>query len=109
MRLAGSKRNVKCKPLGASGPRTRLSFTTWTRGPARRDEVLSYVNRGVLGERRPEEAHDLVLAQMTKSGSRTIGPPDADGYVRRLTRAPVVSIAKIRGCVRGASGEFVLA
>jgi enoyl-CoA hydratase/carnithine racemase len=27
----------------------------------------------------------------------------------RLTRSPVVSIAKIRGCVRGASSEFVLA
>src|SRR4029077_19014284 len=31
-----------------------------------------------------------------------------DTYVR-LTRSPVVSIAKIRGCVRGASSEFVLA
>src|SRR5260221_10650560 len=27
----------------------------------------------------------------------------------RLTKSPVVSIAKIRGCVRGASSEFVLA
>src|SRR6476659_1213345 len=31
-----------------------------------------------------------------------------DKFVR-LTRSPVVSIAKIRGCVRGASSEFVLA
>ena len=31
-----------------------------------------------------------------------------DTFVR-LTRSPVVSIAKIRGCVRGASSEFVLA
>src|SRR3989442_13660128 len=27
----------------------------------------------------------------------------------RLTKSPVVSIAKIRGCVRGVSSEFVLA
>jgi enoyl-CoA hydratase/carnithine racemase len=32
----------------------------------------------------------------------------ADTFVR-LTRSPVASIAKIRGCVRGASSEFVLA
>jgi enoyl-CoA hydratase/carnithine racemase len=32
----------------------------------------------------------------------------ADTFVR-LTRSPVVSIAKIRGCVRGACSEFVLA
>jgi enoyl-CoA hydratase/carnithine racemase len=31
-----------------------------------------------------------------------------DTFVR-ITRSPVVSIAKIRGCVRGASSEFVLA
>src|SRR5258707_2558738 len=31
-----------------------------------------------------------------------------DTFVR-LTRSPVVSIAKIRGCVRGGSSEFVLA
>ena len=31
-----------------------------------------------------------------------------DTFVR-LTRSPVISIAKIRGCVRGASSEFVLA
>ena len=31
-----------------------------------------------------------------------------DTFVR-LTRSPVVSIAKIRGCVRGVSSEFVLA
>jgi enoyl-CoA hydratase/carnithine racemase len=31
-----------------------------------------------------------------------------DTFVR-LTKSPVVSIAKIRGCVRGASSEFVLA
>jgi enoyl-CoA hydratase/carnithine racemase len=31
-----------------------------------------------------------------------------DTFVR-FTRSPVVSIAKIRGCVRGASSEFVLA
>src|SRR3977135_1794445 len=31
-----------------------------------------------------------------------------DTFVR-LTRSPVVSIAKIRGCVRGVSSEFILA
>src|SRR5712692_9463910 len=31
-----------------------------------------------------------------------------DTFVR-ITKSPVVSIAKIRGCVRGASSEFVLA
>src|SRR6266851_3159356 len=31
-----------------------------------------------------------------------------DTFVR-ITRSPVVSIAKIRGCVRGVSSEFVLA
>jgi enoyl-CoA hydratase/carnithine racemase len=30
-----------------------------------------------------------------------------DTFVR-LTKSPVVSIAKIRGCVRGVSSEFVL-
>jgi enoyl-CoA hydratase/carnithine racemase len=35
-------------------------------------------------------------------------PVLADTFVR-ITRSPVVSIAKIRGCVRGASSEFVLA
>ncbi len=35
-------------------------------------------------------------------------PVLADTFVR-LTRSPVVSIAKIRGCVRGACSEFVLA
>jgi enoyl-CoA hydratase/carnithine racemase len=31
-----------------------------------------------------------------------------DTFVR-LTKSPVISIAKIRGCVRGVSSEFVLA
>ena len=31
-----------------------------------------------------------------------------DTFVR-LTKAPVVSLARIRGCVRGVSSEFVLA
>ncbi|HWX28304.1 MAG TPA: enoyl-CoA hydratase/isomerase family protein [Steroidobacteraceae bacterium] len=35
-------------------------------------------------------------------------PVLADTFVR-ITRSPVVSIAKIRGCVRGACSEFVLA
>jgi enoyl-CoA hydratase/carnithine racemase len=41
-----------------------------------------------------------------------IGPPGLpilmDTFVR-LTKSPVISTAKIRGCVRGVSGEFVLA
>ena len=37
------------------------------------------------------------------------GLPVLDDTFVRLTRSPVVSIAKIRGCVRGACSEFVLA
>src|ERR1700758_943005 len=49
-----------------------------------------------------------------KTGNITtaVGPSGlpilTDTFVR-LTRSPVVSIAKIRGCVRGVSSEFVLA
>src|ERR1700741_408982 len=49
-----------------------------------------------------------------KTGNITtaVGPSGlpilTDTFVR-LTRSPVTSIAKIRGCVRGASSEFVLA
>src|SRR5260221_7007382 len=44
---------------------------------------------------------------MTAVG-RTGLPILMDTFVR-LTRSPVVSIARIRGCVRGVSSEFVLA
>ena len=44
---------------------------------------------------------------MTAVGSSGL-PVLADTFVR-ITRSPVVSIAKIRGCVRGACSEFVLA
>src|ERR1700724_2677126 len=44
---------------------------------------------------------------MTAAGPSGL-PILMDTFVR-LTRSPVVSIAKIRGCVRGASSEFVLA
>src|SRR6202030_166222 len=44
---------------------------------------------------------------MTAAGSSGL-PILMDTFVR-LTKSPVVSIAKIRGCVRGASSEFVLA
>lgn len=44
---------------------------------------------------------------MTAVGTSGL-PILADTFVR-LTRSPVVSIAKIRGCVRGACSEFVLA
>src|ERR1700758_3257226 len=40
---------------------------------------------------------------------RPSGLPILTDTFVRLTRSPVVSIAKIRGCVRGASSEFVLA
>jgi enoyl-CoA hydratase/carnithine racemase len=39
----------------------------------------------------------------------TTGLPILDDTFVRLTKSPVVSIAKIRGCVRGACSEFVLA
>src|SRR3979490_1820499 len=49
-----------------------------------------------------------------KTGNITtaVGPsglPILMGTFVRLTKSPVVSIAKIRGCVRGVSSEFVLA
>src|SRR6266404_1808937 len=44
---------------------------------------------------------------MTAAGPSGL-PILMDTFVR-LTKSPVVSIAKIRGCVRGASSEFVLA
>jgi enoyl-CoA hydratase/carnithine racemase len=48
----------------------------------------------------------------TSSTINAVGPSGlpilTDTFVR-LTKSPVVSIAKIRGCVRGASSEFVLA
>src|ERR1700738_5123106 len=57
-----------------------------------------------------EGLQDLIA----KTGNLTpaLGPPGLpilmDTFVR-LTKSPVVSIAKIRGCVRGVSSEFVLA
>src|SRR6478736_975630 len=52
------------------------------------------------------------LTGKTGNITTTVGPSGLpiliDTFVR-LTRSPVVSIAKIRGCVRGASSEFVLA
>ncbi len=44
---------------------------------------------------------------MTAVGASGL-PVLTDTFVR-LTKSPVVSIAKIRGCVRGVSSEFVLA
>src|SRR3984893_6502203 len=61
--------------------------------------------------------HDFYLSHfdlMGKLGNvmTAVGPSGlpvlADTFVR-ITKSPVVSIAKIRGCVRGASSEFVLA
>src|SRR6476619_1504386 len=52
------------------------------------------------------------LTGKTGNITTTVGPSGLpiliDTFVR-LTRSPVVSLAKIRGCVRGASSEFVLA
>src|ERR1700752_94937 len=63
------------------------------------------------------ENHDFYLSHFDLTGRlgnvmtavRPSGLPVlADTFVR-ITRSPVVSIAKIRGCVRGACSEFVLA
>jgi enoyl-CoA hydratase/carnithine racemase len=60
---------------------------------------------------------DFYLAHFDLTGktgnvTTSVGPSGMpilmDTYVR-LTKSPVVSIAKIRGCVRGACSEFVLA
>src|SRR6202048_2050106 len=60
---------------------------------------------------------DFYLAHFDLTGkigniTSAVGPSGlpilADTFVR-LTRSPAASIAKIRGCVRGASSEFVLA
>ena len=60
---------------------------------------------------------DFYLAHFDLTGKignilTTVGPSGLpilmDTFVR-LTKSPVVSIAKIRGCVRGVSSEFVLA
>src|ERR1700726_2311987 len=48
------------------------------------------------------------LGNVMSSVGPTSLPVLLDTFVR-LTKSPVVSIAKIRGCVRGASSEFVLA
>jgi enoyl-CoA hydratase/carnithine racemase len=61
--------------------------------------------------------HDFYLSHFDLTGKlgnvmTAVGPSGlpvlADTFVR-ITRSPVVSIAKIRGCVRGACSEFVLA
>src|SRR6202521_1491194 len=60
---------------------------------------------------------DFYLAHFDLTGktgniTTAVGPSGLpiliDTFVR-LTKSPVVSIAKIRGCVRGVSSEFVLA
>ena len=52
------------------------------------------------------------LTRKTGNITATVGPSGLpiliDTFVR-LTKSPVVSVAKIRGCVRGVSSEFVLA
>jgi enoyl-CoA hydratase/carnithine racemase len=47
-----------------------------------------------------------------RTDARRVGPTGADTWdelLVRLARAPVISIASIRGCARGAGSEFVLA
>src|SRR6201998_4270624 len=69
--------------------------------------------RVVVVERADPEFYLAHFDLTGKTGNITtaVGPSGlpilTDTFVR-LTRAPVVSIAKIRGCVRGASSEFVL-
>jgi enoyl-CoA hydratase/carnithine racemase len=62
-------------------------------------------------------SHEFYLSHFDLTGktgniTTAVGPSGLpilmDTFVR-LTRSPVVSIAKIRGCVRGVSSEFVLA
>src|ERR1700758_496317 len=62
-------------------------------------------------------SHEFYLSHFDLTGktgniTTAVGPSGlpilADTFVR-LTRSPVVSLARIRGCVRGASSEFVLA
>ena len=62
-------------------------------------------------------SHEFYLSHFDLTGktgniTTAVGPSGlpilADTFVR-LTRSPVASIAKIRGCVRGVSSEFVLA
>src|SRR6202163_3664888 len=48
------------------------------------------------------------IGNITTAVGRSGLPILTDTFVR-LTTSPVVSIAKIRGCVRGASSEFILA
>jgi enoyl-CoA hydratase/carnithine racemase len=52
------------------------------------------------------------LTGKTGNISTAVGPsglPILNDTFVRLTKSPVVSIAKIRGCVRGVSSEFLLA
>jgi enoyl-CoA hydratase/carnithine racemase len=62
-------------------------------------------------------SHEFYLSHLDLTGktgniTTAVGPSGlpilVDTFVR-LTRSPAASIAKIRGCVRGASSEFVLA
>ncbi len=61
---------------------------------------------------RSEEEIRTHLTGNTGNITTDVGPPGlpilTDTFVR-LTKSPVVSIAKLRGCVRGVSSEFVLA
>src|SRR5882762_4446028 len=62
-----------------------------------------------------ESAHrDFYLSHFDLTGNvmTAVGPsglPILEDTFVRLTKSPVVSVAKIRGCVRGACSEFVLA
>jgi len=57
-------------------------------------------------------AHDDLEHDPGKSAAPEVGPTGLPGWIDvlvRLSRAPVVSIASIRGRARGAGSEFVLA
>src|SRR5258707_932403 len=67
----------------------------------------------VFGRAKPEVyLPPLDFTGKTGNITTAVGPSGlpilTDTFVR-LTRSPVASIAKIRGCVRGVSSEFVLA
>ena len=96
---------------------SRLS-TFWTRRsqrpPAARSDGHQQSLRVVVFE---SAIADFYVAHFDLTGktgniTTTVGPSGLpillDTFVR-LSKSPVVSIAKIRGCVRGGSSEFILA
>ena len=95
-------------------------LTSWTRPSSKASRIYSFGWTPARGPacRRVQSANpDFYLAHFDLTGrtgniATAVGPSSLpilmDTFVR-LTKSPVVSIAKIRGCVRGASSEFILA